>query len=51
MKKLETLLNAKHGEIDDTLTLLEVAGAVEKEDGSWIRTPIGGISTTSASSR
>ncbi|HSS42962.1 MAG TPA: RecQ family ATP-dependent DNA helicase [Solirubrobacterales bacterium] len=39
VKHLETVVNAKHGEIHDTLTLLEVAGAVAKEDGGWIRTP------------
>jgi ATP-dependent DNA helicase RecQ len=38
-KKLETIVNAKHGEIDDALTILEVAGAVAKENGGWIRTP------------
>jgi ATP-dependent DNA helicase RecQ len=39
VKKLETFVNAKYGEIDDALTILEVAGAVAKEDGGWIRTP------------
>lgn len=39
VKKLETIVNAKHGEIEDALTLLEVAGAVAKEDSRWIRTP------------
>lgn len=37
--KLETLVNARHAEIEQALTILEVAGAVAKEDGRWIRTP------------
>ncbi|HEX6153772.1 MAG TPA: RecQ family ATP-dependent DNA helicase, partial [Solirubrobacterales bacterium] len=39
VKRLENAVNAKHGEISDALTILEVAGAVAKENGGWIRTP------------
>jgi ATP-dependent DNA helicase RecQ len=38
VRKLETAINAKHGEIDQTLKILEVAGAVVKQNGSWSRT-------------
>ena len=38
-RELETLVNAKYGEIDQGLKILEVAGAVAKQDGGWIRTP------------
>jgi ATP-dependent DNA helicase RecQ len=39
LRSLESAVNAKHGEIEQALTILEVAGAVAKEDGRWIRTP------------
>ena len=39
MQKLETLVNAKRGLIDQCLKILEVEGAVVKEDGGWDRTP------------
>jgi ATP-dependent DNA helicase RecQ len=39
IKKLETEVNARHGEIDQALKILEVEGAVAKESGGWIRTP------------
>jgi ATP-dependent DNA helicase RecQ len=38
VRKLETLINAKHGAIEQALKILEVAGAVAKEDGGWSRT-------------
>jgi ATP-dependent DNA helicase RecQ len=39
VQRLETLVNAPYGEIDKALHILEVSGAVAKEDGGWIRTP------------
>lgn len=39
VKKLETLVNAKQGVIKQSLKILEVEGAVIKENGGWHRTP------------
>lgn len=39
VRKLETILNARKGAIEQTLKILEVEGAVAKEKGSWFRTP------------
>jgi ATP-dependent DNA helicase RecQ len=39
VKKLETLVNAKQGLIRQCLKILEVEGAVVREDDGWHRTP------------
>jgi len=39
VKKLETVVNARSGEIEKALKILEVEGAVAKGEGGWIRTP------------
>lgn len=38
VKRLETLVNARYGEINQALKILEVEGAVAKHDGGWSRT-------------
>ncbi|HYH53068.1 MAG TPA: RecQ family ATP-dependent DNA helicase [Solirubrobacterales bacterium] len=38
VKKLETMINARHGEIDQALKILEVEDAVVKQNGGWSRT-------------
>jgi ATP-dependent DNA helicase RecQ len=38
VRKLESVVNAKRKNIDQTLKILEVSGAVARQDGGWSRT-------------